>query len=412
MTRHTGCLVSAATLLVMLHTRPGIGENWPRWRGPLGNGVSSESVVPVQWSRAKNILWKTVISGEGSSSPIVFGNRVVLTSARDDGLFRAVHCLDAGTGRLLWTREIEDENPELTSAVTGHAAPTAVTDGERIIAWFGNAGVVCFDFAGVQLWRRSLGSFDTELGIASSPILRDGRVILVCDHDGTAFKTFDSFLISLDVKTGRTVWKTRRKRLFRSWSTPIVVNEHELVVNAQDELRGYAVADGALRWRVTGMTGWVTPSPVFARGMIFATSGRNGPMLAVRPGGRGDVTVSHMVWRHPRGAPYVCSPLVYQGLVFVHSEQGLLTCFEAASGKQHYRVRLGGKFIASAVAAGGYVYFTDEKGTTHVVKSQAEFSRVAKNQLAETVWASPAISSGRLLLRSGKRLWCVAPTLR
>jgi outer membrane protein assembly factor BamB len=209
------------------------------------------------------------------------------------------------------------------------------------------------------------------------------------------------------------VWKTDRPGLFRSWSTPIVVpgrdGTQELVVNAQDELRGYDLHTGRELWKAGGMTGWVTPSPVFGAGLIFAASGRDGPTLAVRPGGQGDVSQSHVVWKETRGAPYVCSPLYLDGLLYVHDEGGVLTCFDAATGKTAYRARLGGKFSASGAAAGGLIYIPNEAGETFVIRTGPKFELVAKNPLEEEILASPAISGGRTFLRTRTRLYCIGP---
>ncbi|MEX0716901.1 MAG: PQQ-binding-like beta-propeller repeat protein [Planctomycetaceae bacterium] len=393
-------------------------DDWPRWRGPTGNAISAETNLPSRWDKTTNVAWSVAVPGEGASSPIVVGQRVFLTSAREAGGVRIIHCFDRDSGKTLWTREIKDDFPEITLPLTGHAAATPASDGERVVAFFGNAGAVCWDLDGKELWRRDLGDFETELGLATSPIIEDGRVILVCDHDGDRIKTFDSFLIALDAKTGKTIWKTDRPGLFRSWSTPIIVPvldatgeesepRREIVVSAQDEVRGYDFATGRELWKVGGMTGWVTPSPALGDGLIFAASGRDGPTLAVRPGGRGDVTATHVFWKENRGAPYVCSPLFHDRLLYVHNEAGILTCFEAATGKIVYRERLDGKFSASAVAGDGKLYVSNEAGDTFVIRAGRRFELLSKNSLGEEVLASPAVSAGRLYLRTRTRLHAI-----
>jgi len=347
-----------------------------------------------------------------------------------------VHCLDRRTGRILWSKSVSDKNPEPTSALTGHAAATPVTDGKRVVAFFGNAGAVCYDVTGKKLWHRSLGQFEAELGFASSPILFNGRVILVCDHDGDRFGTFDSFLIALDVKTGKPVWKTGRRGLFRSWSTPIVVVgqafqpdraaqrawnaqgksgqagkpdlRKELIVSGQDALRAYDPQSGRELWKVTGMTGWVTPTPLFADGLILATSGKTGPVLAVRPGGKGDVTKTHIVWKRERQGPYVCSPVCYGGLLYVHTDAGVLTCYEARTGKTVYRKRLSGKFFASSIAGDGKVFISNDAGETYVLRAGRRFEVLARNRLKEEILASPAVAGNDLLLRTRKHVYCIA----
>jgi outer membrane protein assembly factor BamB len=399
-------------LLLVGLAGPGAGDNWPRWRGTNGCAVSDLSPLPLRWGPADNVRWKTAIPGLGFSSPIVWKDRIFCTSAHDHGGRRAVHGLDRKTGKILWSREIKDPEPEIASAMTGHAAPTPATDGRRVVAFFGNAGVVSYDFQGKRLWHRKLGEFESELGLASSPILYRNRVILVCDHDGDRFNSFDSFLIALDLKTGKEVWKTERRGLFRSWSTPILVpgagSKQELIVNAQEALRAYDPETGKELWRVTGMSGWVTPSPVFGHGLVFATSGKNGPILAIRPGGRGDVTATRVAWKVKTGGPYVCSPLLYKDALYVHTEQGFLSCFDAKTGKLRDKQRLAGKFIASAVAGDGKVYITNEEGTTFVIKAGPKCAVLARNSLKEYSLASPAIAGGRLLLRTEKHLYCIA----
>jgi outer membrane protein assembly factor BamB len=388
-----------------------LGENWPRWRGPDGNAVSSEARLPEKWSEEQGVRWRTEIPGEGSSSAIVWSERLFITSALDSGARRLTHCLDADSGAILWTREIEDDNAEVTSSLTGHAASTCATDGERVVAFFGNAGAVCYALSGAQVWRRDFGEFESELGLATSPVIDGKQVYLVCDHDGDRFRTFDSFLTALDIKTGEELWRTERPGLFRSWSTPILVpapgGERELVINAQDELRGYDPVAGKLLWTVGGMEGWVTPSPVFAGGLIFATSGRDGPTMAVRPGGRGDATRTHVAWKDEGSGPYVCSPLYYNGLLYVHDESGILTCREPASGEILYRKRLGGKFTASGVAGDGKIYLGSEDGVWHVIKAGREFETIARNRLPGLCLASPAISKRRLYIRAGDALYCI-----
>ncbi len=387
-------------------------DDWPRWRGPHGNGVSDETGLPVTWSTTDNVRWRVELPGEGASSPVVVGDQIFLTCAIDDGERRMVLCLDRLDGKELWSREIADDNPEATSAVTGHAAHTPVVADGRVVAMFGNAGLVCYDVDGRQQWHRDLGDFETELGLASSPIVHEGVVYSVCDHDGKWYKTFDSFLIALDLKTGETRWKAERRGLFRSWSTPILAatpdGRTELVVSAQDELRGYDPQTGELLWQVQGTAGWVTPSPVFADGVIYATSGKDGPTVAVRPGGRGDVTETHVVWKQDRGGPYVCSPLLYHGRLYVPDEHGFLRCIDARSGEVLYRQRLGGKFTASPVAADGRVYVTNETGTTFVLQDGESFQSLARNELDEECLASAAISRGAFFYRTGHHLYCIA----
>lgn len=409
-----GALVWLACLfcLPLASVRPCTAEDWEQWRGRDGNAVSTETGLPVAWSATMNVDWRTTIDGEGSSSPIVSNERVFVTSSFDFGRRRAVHCLDALTGDPLWSREIEDQDPEISSSLTGHAAATPAASQGCVVACFGRAGVVCYDFSGNRLWHVNLGPFESELGLASSPRIEGQRVFLICDHDGDLPRSFDSYLLALNLADGSTAWKVDRPGLYRSWSSPIVVRvgeRQELIVNAQDELRAYDPDAGGLLWRVRGQTGWVTPSPVSGLGLVFADSGKAGPVMAVRPGGTGDVTESRVVWQVDGAGPYVCSPLLYQEWLYVHGEQGVLTCYEARSGRVAYRQRLDGKFYASGVAGDGKLYLTNEAGTTYVIQSGGAFELVGENSLEEETLASPALSGRRLFLRTRQHLYCIAP---
>jgi outer membrane protein assembly factor BamB len=295
--------------------------------------------------------------------------------------------------------------------MTGHAAATAASDGDRVVAWFGNAGAVCYSLDGDRLWHRRFGEFESELGLASSPVIYRDRVIFVCDHDGDRFSSFDSFLVALDLKTGSIAWKTDRPGLFRSWSTPLLVpgteNRPELIVNAQDQLRAYDPDTGKQLWQVGGMTGWVTPSPVFGHGLVFACSGKDGPTIAVRPGGNGDVTGSHVFWKDAQGAPYVCSPVLYGEYLYVLNETGIVRCYQATTGKLEYQQRVEGKYFASPVAGDGKVFVTNDGGTTFVLRAGPHFELLSRNSLDDFCLASPALSDGEILIRTERYLYCI-----
>ena len=401
-----------AVVLLIVASAACRAEDWPRWRGPEGNAVSSESPLPVDWGPTTNIAWKAAIPGVGFSSPIIAGDCVFVTSSLENGARRLTHCLDRRDGRLLWTREIADDDPEVASSMTGHAAATPAAADGKIVAMFGRAGLVCYDNVGQRLWHVKLGQFESELGLASSPIIDGDRVFAVCDHDGDRFSSFDSFLLAVKLSDGSELWRIARRDLYRSWSTPLLASfdgSRQLIVNAQDELRAYDAASGKVLWRFSGMTGWVTPSPVVGGGVIFATSGKNGPVVAVKPIRDGKGWSVRTIWQVESGGPYVCSPVVYQDRLYVHNEAGVLTCYQAADGRLAYRRRLEGKFTASSVAGDGKVFLTNEEGTTYVVRAGAEFGLLATNCLAEYTLASPAISGGRLFLRTEQHLYCIAP---
>jgi outer membrane protein assembly factor BamB len=383
-------------------------ENWPGWRGTQQDGVSSESDLPRTWSAEQGIRWRADILGEGPSSPIVWEDRLWVTSAERLGERRWLHCLHRTTGQIVWSRHIDDPSPEISSALTGHAASTPVTDGRHVYVFFGNAGLYCFDVDGRQIWHQKLGDFETELGLATSPILFNDLVILVCDHDGDRFRSFDSFVVALDKRTGETRWRAERPGLFRSWSTPLVVpaaRGHELVVAAQDHVRAYDVQTGKPAWSLEATTGWVAPSPVYVEGRIFVASGRAGPVVALRaaPG----ETQERQIWRIESVGAYVCSPLVYEGRVWLHNEDGIVHCYAAADGRLLGKSRLEGRFYSSAVAGDGKIYLTNIDGVTYVLRSADDFEVLRRNALHEECLASPAIAGRALFLRTRNRIYCI-----
>jgi len=399
------CCLYTSTLFLSAPLRC---EEWPGWRGPNQNGVSEQTNLPLEWSATSGIIWKSDLEGEGSSSPIVWQDRIFVTAANRSGERRSLYCFDRDSGDLSWKRAVVDENPEFTSPLTGHAASTPVTDGQRVYAWFGNAGVVCFDFAGNQKWQRKLGAFDTELGLASSPVIHGDLLYLLCDHDGDRFRTFDSFLVALNKHTGKEQWRSERPGLFRSWSTPLVrAEQNELVVAGEKQLRAYHLADGKELWQVDGLLEWVAPSPVASEQLIIAMCGRNGPMLAVH-GGKVDASKQRLVWQHETGGAYVCSPLIYDDNLYVHDEQGVLVCYDLKTGAQRYQQRLEGTFYSSAVAAEGHIYITNDTGTTFVIQAGPQFKLLAQNELGEEVLSSPAISRSSIILRTSTHLYCIA----
>ncbi len=422
-------------------------ENWPQWRGPSSQGLSSESNLPTHWSATENIAWKAPIAGLGASSPIVWGDRIYVTSqlgdgpvasgdshpllARDDralavrehaiggeraaprgpsGVFLVVEAFRRSDGARLWEYRTEATGP-LPANHEKHnlATPTPVTDGERIYAWFGNGQVIALDTAGKPLWTRHLGleygSFLNLWGHGSSPVLYKDLLILLVDHRPTAY------LLALDKQTGKQRWKADRGSERVSHSTPLVVpapEGDEMIVNSSERIDAYDPANGELLWYAGSERQTPIPSPVFHDGLIYMSRGyRNSDYLAIRPGGRGDVTETRIEWRAPGAASYVPSILHYQGLLYMTNEIGVVTCAAAESGERVWRQRLGGVFFASPVAGDGKVYMVSETGETFVLEAGREPHVVAKNDLGERLIASPAISGGRLLLRSDRTLFSI-----
>ena len=436
--------------------------NWPQWRGASSGGVSSESGLPTRWSTTENIAWRASIAGLGASSPIVWGDKVFVTSqigsatvaagthpqlARDDrtlaarehpiggsrpvatsgvspdgnaapsaggsGTWLVVEAFHRVDGRRLWAHRTEATGP-LPELHEKHnlATPTPVTDGQRVYAWFGNGQIVALDMDGRQIWARHLGReyspFEARWGHGSSPTLHGDLLILLCDH------LPDSYLLALDARTGQQRWKVDRGEGRVSHSTPLVVpgpKGDELLVNSSDRIDAYDPATGTRLWYTGGPRQTPIPSAVHHDGRIYLSRGyRNSDYMAIRPGGRGDVTTSHVEWQAPSGASYVPSIVYYDGLLYMTNEVGIVTCADARTGERLWRHRLGGVFFASPVAGDGKIYFLSETGETFVLRAGRTPDVLAQNDLGERFIASPAISQGRLYLRSDRTLFAVGGT--
>jgi outer membrane protein assembly factor BamB len=421
--------------------------DWPQWRGPSGNAISDESGLPLRWSAGEHIKWKATLSGLGTSSPIVWGERVFVTSqqgiapvstgmqpllARDSEDLASrenpiggrsakkedskgevsliVEAFRKSDGNRLWkyTTRATGEFPQLHEK-HNLATPTPVTDGKLVYAWFGNGQVVALDMDGRAVWSRNLateyGSFNTPWGHGGSPTLYRDLLILLCDHSGI------SYLLALDKATGKERWKVDRGKGHISHSTPLVVQgpeKDELIVNSSERIDAYDPLTGEFLWHAGSQRQTPIPTPVFHKGIIYLSRGyRNSDFLAIRPGGRGDVSEKNILWREPSGASYVPSILYYEGLLYVTNEVGILTCADAETGKPVWRQRLGGIFFASPVAGDGKIYMVSETGETFVLRAGRNAEILAKNELDERMLASPAISNGHLFLRSDGTLFCI-----
>ena len=434
-------LVVAALLIASLSIA--YAENWPGWRGPGSLGISEDAVIPVVWDMSKNVKWKVAVPGLGHSSPIVWGDKVFVTTAvstdpKEDywekGFPRIerkpdaaeiswkVLCFDRDTGKLLWDQTAIRKKPtNARHTKNSYASQTPVTDGAFIYAFFGDQGIFCYDFQGKLIWSRDLGTFTMRnaWGLGSSPVLYKNLVIQTCDQE-----TGGSFLIALDKRTGTTVWKTDRDEA-SSWSTPYLYTQGErpeLVVNATRAVRSYDPETGKLLWECRGpATSITTPTPTFSNGLIIVSSGfivePVRPVTAFRPGATGDITLKegesaskYIAWRQSTAAPYIPSPIAYRDYVFVLFDQGFISCYDAKTGKEIYgkqRIDVGANFSASPVAAGGKLYLMSEDGDVYVISAGAAYELLAKNSLGEAVMASPAISGGKMFVRALKHLYCI-----
>ena len=378
---------------------------WPQWRGPTAQGIVEGKDYPDIWSDTENVRWKVKVPGHGHSSPTVWKDRIFLTTAHD-GSRRVLLCFNRADGKLLWESVApEPLTVERVYRKNSHATATPITDGQRVYALFGNSGMLAVDFNGKEVWRYSFGSTSNYHGPGGSPIFYKDRVVFYQDQRS------DSFVIALDAKTGKVIWKTPRQETV-GWGTPIAIragDHDEIIVNGQYAVRAYHPDTGKELWSAKGPTMEVTPTPAVAHGLVFCPSGRAGPTLAIRPGGSGDVTETHIAWQTPRGSPFIPSPLVYGDYLYlVNDMTSIATCLEAKTGKPVWQGRLGEAaregFSASPIAVDGKIYFTNDLGETFVLAAGPEFKLLRVNRLNEQTLATPALVDGTWFFRTATQL--------
>ncbi len=388
---------------------------WPRWRGPSGQGEVTGNGYVDRWGPEENVRWKVEVAGKGNSSPIVWGGRIFLTTAENGGAKRSILAFDRATGEHLWAAAAPAANPERAYPKNGHASSTPTTDGERVYAYFGNHGLLAADFDGGIVWHRSFGELNAFHGTASSPLLHGDRLIVVQEQQRAP-----SFIAAFDRRTGEELWRTERDTQV-GWSSPAAVSattddgrqRDEIVVNSQRHVLAYAPEDGRELWRAGGTTFEVIPTPVVGHGLLFSTSGRAGPTLAIRPGGSGDVTDSRIVWSAAKGSPFVVAPmLVGDYLYMVNDMASVITVYEAKTGEVAWQERLGERmregFSAAPVAIDGRVFFTNDNGETFVIREGPDFELLHVNRIGERTIASPAPVGGVWYIRTSSHLWAIA----
>ena len=383
--------------------------HWSRFRGPAGTGMSNAVEVPVDFG-ASDVVWEAKLPVSGHSSPVQWGNRIFLTGAttQGEGVERHVVCLDANSGGILWDKTAAVVPGEALHKMNSWATPSCVTDGESVIAFFGAGGLHCFDNEGGKLWSKNLGAFPGGWGVGASPIIFKDLVIQNCDAEG------DSYLIALDRKTGDEVWRTPRESKPRGgWSTPIVIDvegNQELILNGEFGVAAYNPNTGEPLWNCTGFNGRGTPVPVWGHGMLYVVNGKSGDIYAVRPGGRGDVTKTHMAWHTDRrGGRDLPSPILVDDCLVAISMSGIATGYDAHTGKELWKERLGGNYSGSPIAAGRRVYALAEDGSVVVLKPGKDFELVARNKVGEgsgdIFRSSPGVISSDLLIRGDRTLY-------
>ena len=382
-------------------------SNWPRWRGPQEDGHSKETGLPVKWDHSQVVL-KTPLKGVGQSSPVIWGEKIFLTTALEKGAQRVVFCVDRGTGKMLWEHVAWTGEPEPTHNMNGWASATCVTNGEMVFAFFGRGGLHGYTVEGKHVWSRDLGRFESPWGVSSCPILVGDLLIQNCDADA------DAFIMGLEPKTGKTVWSTPRPNN-RGWSTPILVEtagRQEIVTNGHTGLMAYDPKTGKHLWSCKSFNGRGEPTVTPAGGLLCTVNGLAGDIYAVKPGGSGDVTASHMAWHTPRKGNRDCpSPIVIGDFMLVMDMKGIVTCYQPSTGKELWKHRIGGNFSASPIAANGLAYFNSEAGITYVIRPGETAEVVAENSLVaapeEIFRASITPSEGQLFVRSTGVLYVV-----
>ncbi len=448
--------------------------DWPQFRGPGGTGLSDESKLPVTWGADKNVVWKVKVPGVAWSSPIVWGDKIFVTTAitdkqekpkpfggfpggggfgkfgkgKDgdkgkfgkgkggfpggkmggmgygakppDALYRwEVHCIDRATGKTLWKQLAIERKPTIAATMgNSFASETPVTDGERVYAYFGAAGLFCYDVAGKPLWKKSLGSYQMKFGwgTGSSPALEGDRLFVQWDNEEK------SFLVALDKRTGDEAWRVPRDAK-SSWSTPFVWKTKartEVVCGGGNKITSYDPATGKVLWELTRVQGDFNASPTAGDELLYVGCGGmfgNRPLVAVKAGAEGKMTADEegaggkgIAWAVPGAGPAMASPLLYKDLLYVLNQRGgILACFDAKTGKEVYKQRLpqARGFTSSPWAGDGKIYCLDEDGQTFVVQAGREYKLLGTNKLSEMFWATPAVAGGTILLRGVDHLYCV-----
>jgi outer membrane protein assembly factor BamB len=432
-------VIAMLTSLVFINSAGATGNaSWPQWRGPSGQGTSDEKNLPTQWSATSNIKWKTPIAGRGHSSPIVWGNKIFLTTAIEGALvpgakavkhmypegeflhpdsvgadhkhlFKVI-CINRDTGKIVWEQTAFEGTPyDDRHRKSSFAAATPATDGKYVYAYFGTEGLYAYDMKGKLAWKADLGKIGTVgMGTGTSPILYENLVIVQCDEEFGE----RSFIVGVDKKTGKEVWRTPRK-IQVSWSTPLLARTSkraELITSGTEAVIAYDPATGKELWRHKGVDSNAIPSPVANSELVFVSAGFPEKIaMAITLGGSGDLT-DKVVWKYAKGTAYVPSPILYGDYLYLTTDRGILTCLDARTGEVKYeggRVPVPATFTASPIAFEGKILMTSEDGDTFVIKAGPKHEILATNTVGEPVYASPAVADGNIFIRGEKSLYCI-----
>jgi len=379
-------------------------ENWTEFRGPTGQGHSSERGLPLTWSETENVAWKVPIPGRGWSSPVLVDDQIWLTTATDEGRSLRALCLNRDTGRIVFNVEVfQLTDPGAVHQKNSHASPTPILEGDRVYLHFGSHGTACITRSGQIVWRTQELKYYHRHGPGGSPVVYGDLLIVSCDG-------YDiQFVVALDKHTGKIRWKSPRKG-YQAYTTPLTIQvqgKDQLISPGAHRAVAYEPLTGKEIWSVRYGDGYSNvPRPVFGHGLVFICSGfEQAELLAVRPDGQGDVTDSHVAWSLKRAVPLTPSPLLVGEELYLVSDNGIASCLDAKTGKIHWQQRLGGNHSASPIFAEGRIYFLNEEGESVVIEPGKEFKKLATNQLDGQTLASMAVSGKAIFIRSSDHLY-------
>lgn len=429
-------LVLSLMLIVMGMVQAQSDAHWPQWRGPFFNGMARGD-APTVWSDTKNIKWKAQIPGRGFSTPVIWGERIFLTTAIPSGKAAEesapaegrrgggggplvehrfeVLCLDRKTGKVLWQRTAKVATPHegYHRAYGSFASNSPITDGRYVYAFFGSRGLYCYDFNGKLIWEKDFGvqmKMRLAFGEGAAPLLLRDQLFVVFDHEG------ESFIVSVDKRNGKELWRSQREER-SSWSTPLAIEHNgrtEIIVSATNKVRSYDARTGKILWESAGLGANVIPVPVYHNGMVYVMSGYRDPkLMAIKLGKEGDITGSDAIaWSHTRGLAYTTSPVLYDNKLYVVTDNGMVSAFNATTGEPFYaqtRLPKSYNLKASPVGANGKLYLATEDGDVVVLKMGEKFEVLSVNTLEDQIFiATPVIAAGEIYLRGQNTLFCIS----
>jgi len=400
------------TVALLLPTVAAAAEPWPAWRGPRGDGTSTDTALPIRWSATENVLWKAPVPGKGHSSPVIWGDRIFLTTCIEGEQKRMLLCLDANTGKVLWQKTVLTAKLERKHRLNSFASSTPATDGKLVWVTFmayPKVWVVCYDVEGKERWRTSPGELHSVHGFCSSVIPYKDWIIVNGDQDAPDNKR--AYIVALDKATGKEKWRINRPNRVRSYSPPFITEaagRDQMVLSGSKCVASYDPNTGKQIWIIDGPTDQFVASMVFTDGMFCMTGGfPTLHILGIKPDGTGNITKSHVVWHERKSPSYVPSPIAHGKHFFVISDKGVAQCLAARTGKRMWMEQLGKHHSASPISAGGRLYFPDDNGVTWVLDAGPTFKVIATNDIGEPTVASPAVSKGRIYLRARRSLYCI-----